>query len=106
MPQFGAISRPLPVTSMPTMADVGGPKVYRQSLFVPPTTFVATARAATGLLPTPKICMKYVGWTSVTMTSTYFDASVPVECGPVSGGLFTATLMQPTEPPTHPAPPL
>jgi hypothetical protein len=52
------------------MAAVGLPIVYKQLLFVPPLMLVATARTVTGLLVTPKIFMKYVGWISVTITST------------------------------------
>jgi hypothetical protein len=61
IPQFGPIIWALPVGSMPTIDDVGKPRVYIQDVFVPPLMFVATARATTAWLPTPKTFMKYVG---------------------------------------------
>src|SRR6266446_5912708 len=61
IPQFGAIIFACPPASMPMIAEVGGPNVYRQLVLVPPYTLVATARAVTGWLLSPKICIKYVG---------------------------------------------
>jgi hypothetical protein len=58
IPQFGAFKIALPWASIPVIAFVGGPNVNKQLLLVPPLTFVATARAVTSWLLTPKICMK------------------------------------------------
>src|SRR5690348_17962157 len=89
IPQFAASRTALPFMFTPSMLDVGGPSVYKQPLFGPPLVFVATARAVTTCLRTPKIFMKYVSWTSDTYASTYFGLPAwgPV-VGPEAGSLI------------------
>src|SRR5690348_15208958 len=58
IPQFAAFRTALPFMFTPSMLEVGGPNVYKHPLFGPPLVFVATARAVTTCLVTPKIFMK------------------------------------------------
>src|SRR6266404_2385656 len=84
----------------PSIEEVGEPKVYKQpALGSPPLTLVATARAVTTELFTPKICMKYVGWTTETNASTYFESPPWIVSVVVLGGLLICTQTVPTAAP-------
>src|ERR1700722_780697 len=59
IPQVGAFRTALPMTSTPSIAELGDPSVYKQPPpEVTPLTFVATARAVSVSLLIPRTFMK------------------------------------------------